>query len=202
MALKTGITKVYDRLKWDFLEETMRRMGFAEKWIRWIMICVSTVSFSVLIKGTPRGFIKPEKGIRQGDPLSPYLFILCAEVLSHMMSKAATERRVQGIKTGNGSPAVNHLLFADDYLFFSLANPKSGRAIKKTLQQYEDISGQAVNLNKSAITFGSRVTDRVKTQMRRILGIHNDGGGGKYLGVPEQFGSKKKKKLSNMWLAK
>lgn len=195
MALKTDIKKAYDRLECSFLEETMRQMGFCDKWIKLIMLCVRTVSFSVLINGSPRGYIKPERGIRQGDPLSPYLFILCAEVFSHLMNKAAAERKIQGIKIGSSSPAVNHLFFADDSLFFTLANPKNGRAIRKILTQYERISGQAVNLNKSAITFGSRVKDQTNTQLRNLLGIHNDGGGGKYLGIPEQFGNKKTENL-------
>ena len=155
------------------------------------VLCVSSVSFSILINGSPKGYVKPERGIRQGDPLSPYLFIIRAEVLSHMMTRAATQRKIQGIKISSHSPSINHLLFADDSLFFSLANPKNGRAIKQILHQYEKVSGQAVNLNKSSITFGSRVKDHVKTQMRRLLGIHNEGGGGKYLGIPEQFGRKK-----------
>ncbi|XP_033141159.1 uncharacterized protein LOC117131994 [Brassica rapa] len=107
------------------------------------------------------------------------------------MTRAATQRKIQGIKISSHSPSINHLLFADDSLFFSLANPKNGRAIKQILHQYEKVSGQAVNLNKSSITFGSRVKDHVKTQMRCLLGIHNEGGGGKYLGIPEQFGRKK-----------
>ncbi|XP_024014707.1 uncharacterized protein LOC112088547 [Eutrema salsugineum] len=191
MALKIDMMKAYDRLEWGFLEETMRRFGFDSKWIQWIMTCVKSVSFSVQINGSPRGFIQPQRGLRQGDPLSPYLFILCAEILSHLMTQAANTRKIQGIKVSTQSPAVNHLLFADDSLFFSLANPQSGRAIKRVLNLYEKVSDQAVNLRKSAITFGSRVQDRIKTQMRTILGIHNDGGGGKYLGMPEQFGKRK-----------
>ena len=105
----------------------MKRMGFNRKWTKWIMTCVSTVIFSVLINGSPEGFITPEKGIRQGDPLSPYFFILCAEVLSHMMNKAMEDRSLGGIKISNHAPAVNHLLFADDSLFFGLANPRAGR---------------------------------------------------------------------------
>ena len=98
----------------------MKRMGFNRKWTKWIMTCVSTVIFSVLINGSPEGFITPEKGIRQGDPLSPYFFILCAEVLSHMMNKAMEDRSFGGIKISNQAPAVNHLLFADDSLFLGL----------------------------------------------------------------------------------
>ena len=89
------------------------------------------------------------------------------------------------------SPAVNHLLFADDSLFFSLANPKAGRKLKQILNLYEKVSGQAVNLNKSSITFGSKFSASVKTRMRTLLGILNEGGNGKYLGLPEQFNHKK-----------
>lgn len=160
--LKKDITKAYHRLEWKFLEETMRHMGFNEKWIGWIMKCVTTVSYSVLINGSPKGIIRPTRGIRHGDPLSPYLFILCAEVLSHMMNIAETKRKIQRLKIRSISPAITHLLFADDSLFFTLANDKSCKAIKEVLSKYEAVSGQAVNLRKSAITFGSRVNHHVK----------------------------------------
>ena len=191
MAIKTDITKAYDRLEWSFLEETMRRMGFDSKWIRWIMLCVSSVRFLVLINGVPEGHIIPKRGIRQGDPLSPYLFILCAEVLSHLMHQAMSDRSLTGVKVALQSPAVNHLLFADDSLFFSLTNPKAGHRLRKILNLYEQVSGQAVNLRKSSITFGSKVAASVKTRMRNLLGIHNEGGNEKYLGLPEQFNKKK-----------
>ena len=191
MAVKTDITKAYDKLEWDFLEETMRRMGFHDKWIQWIMACVNTVSFSVLINGSPEGYFEPGRGIRQGDPLSTYLFILCAEVLSHMMNRAMADRSLLGVKISLQAPPVNHLLFADDSLFFSLANARACKKLKKILGDYEGASGQAVNLMKSSITFGHKVSDAVRTQMRNILGIHNEGGIGKYLGMPEQFARKK-----------
>ena len=191
MAVKTDITKAYDRLERRFLEKTMMYMGFDAKWISWIMNCISTVSYSVIINGTPEGCITPQRGIRQGDPLSPYLFILCAEVLSHMMNKAMENRTLMGIKIAVRAPLVNHLLFADDSLFFSLANITAAKKLKKFFAEYEDISGQAINLAESSITFGSKVRAVVKTQMRHVLGIHNEGGIGKYIGLPEQFGAKK-----------
>lgn len=147
--------------------------------------------YSVLINGTPEGYITPQRGIRQGDPLSPYLFILCAEVLSHMMNKAMVDRSLLGIKIAVRAPAVNHLLFADDSLFFSLANIRTARKLKKMFEDYEAISGQAINLSKSSIIFGSKVRNIIKTQVRNVLGIHNDGGIGKYLGIPKQVGNSK-----------
>jgi len=191
MALKTDITKAYDRLEWSFLKTTMEYMGFDDRWIQWIMTCVSSVSFSVLINGSPQGSITPERGIRQGDPMSPYLFILFAEVLSHMMKQADLKRHLQGIRISDQGPAITHLLFADDSLFFMLVNDKSCKTIREILSLYEKVSGQAVNLRKSSISFGSRVKPQVKTRMRRILGIHNEGGQGKYLGLPEEIKKKK-----------
>ena len=117
------------------------------------------------------GFITPERGLRQGDPLSPHLFILCAEVLSHLMQQAMADRSLMGVKNSNNAPAVNHLLFADDSLFFSLANLKAARKLNNIFKLYEAVSGQAINLSKSAITFGAKVNPRVKTLMRNTLGF-------------------------------
>ena len=191
MAVKTDITKAYDRPEWDFLAETMKVMGFDDRWIFWIMSCVTAVKYSVLVNGSPEGIITPARGLRQGDPLSPYLFILCAEVLSHLMTRAMMDRSLLGVKISNNAPAVNHLLFADDSLFFSLANERAAKKLKTIFSIYEAVSGQAINLTESSITFGAKVNPTVKTKMRSLLGIFNEGGIGKYLGLPEQVGSKK-----------
>jgi hypothetical protein len=88
MAVKLDMSKAYDRVEWRFLEEVLRRMGFDERWIRLVMMCVTLVHYAVVINGEPRGHITPMRGIRQGDPISPYLFLLCAEVLSSLVTKA------------------------------------------------------------------------------------------------------------------
>lgn len=95
------------------------------------MSCVSSVSFSVLINGSPYGSFQASRGIRQGDPLSPYLFILCADVLSSLISNAQSEKRIQGIRVSNRGPYVSHLLFADDSLFFVKADHQNSTELLK-----------------------------------------------------------------------
>lgn len=90
------------------------------------------------------------------------------------MHRAIEDRSIVGVKIAATAPPVNHLLFADDSLFFSLVNPKAGRRLKNILNLYETFSGQEVNLSKSSITFGSRVSEEVKRKMRCLLGIHNE----------------------------
>lgn len=133
MAMKTDISKAYDRIEWQFLEDTMKHMGFDMKWIGWIIKCVQTVTFSALINGEPRGNIIPQRGLRQGNPLSPYLFILCNEVLSHLLNQAAKRNKLKVVKISTYDPTINHLLFADDTLFFSHAHPKSCKTLSMIL---------------------------------------------------------------------
>lgn len=117
MAVKTDMSKAYDRLEWDFIEEVMIHLGFHSIWINWIMQCIKTVSYSFLVNGSAQGRVKPQRGIRQGEPVSPYIFILCSEVLSGLCRKAQEEKKLIGIGVATNSPRVNYLLFADDTSF-------------------------------------------------------------------------------------
>lgn len=156
------------------------------------MNCVSSVSYSYLINGTAQGVVRPSRGIRQGDPLSPYLFILCTEVLSGLCKKAQQQGEVVGVKVARNCPAINHLLFADDTMFFSRTDPRSCAALVRILRMYEDASGQFINLDKSAITFSAKTPGATKRRVREQLHILNEGGMGKYLGLPENFCRRKR----------
>ena len=192
MAIKTDMSKAYDRVEWDFLKAVLSKFGFHETFIAWILECVTSVSYSFLINGSPQGRVLPSRGLRQGDPLSPYLFILCTEVLSGLCKKAQVLKQLSGIRVSQNGPRVNHLLFADDTMFFAKADAKSCAKLSEILSRYGKASGQSINLHKSSITFSARTSNRVKGRVKRSLKITKEGGTGKYLGLPEHFGQRKR----------
>ena len=118
MALKLDISKAYDRVERSFLEALMRKMGFNEKWIGLIMVCVKTITYSILANGKPRGMILPTRGIRQGDLLLPFLFLLCKERLHGIINQVARRGEVTGFSICKRGPKLTHLLFANDSLLF------------------------------------------------------------------------------------
>lgn len=192
MAVKTDMSKAYDRLEWDFIEAVFLQLGFHPSWTNLIIQCVKTVSYSFLINGSVQGLVKPHRGIRQGDPLSPYVFILCSEVLSGLCRKAQEENKLQGISVATNCPRINHLLFADDTLFFCRTNTKNVSALLKILSLYEQASCQQINPLKSGITFSNQVPLMLKEKIKRELGIEKEGGSGKYLGSRNTLEEKKR----------
>ncbi|KAG7552930.1 Reverse transcriptase domain [Arabidopsis thaliana x Arabidopsis arenosa] len=195
IAIKTDMSKAYDRVEWNFLEELMIRLGFDIKWIQWVMWCVRSVSYSVLINGASHGFIKPERGIRQGDPLSPFLFILCAEALVHIMNKAELEGRLTGMRLTPSCPSVQHLLFADDSFFLCQATLKECEEFLRCIHLYGAASRQEINFKKSAITYGKKLDPYMRRLISSFTGIDQEGGLGKYLGLPECFSGSKREIL-------
>ena len=156
------------------------------------MACVNTMSYTVLLNGRTHGFIKPERGIRQGDPMSPFLFIMVAEALVSVLNNAEAKGRLQGIKLDKQGPAVHHLFFADDSLLMCRANMMDSLEIQRCLKLYGDASGQQINPAKSSTIFGDLVEEGLKADIKQILQIELEGREGTYLGLPEVFkGSKK-----------
>lgn len=198
VALKLDISKAYDRVSWEYLQERMIIMGFSEKWVKWIMLCVTTVSYSISFQGSMIGPIIPKRGLRQGDPLSPYLFLLCVEGLSLSLKNASLEGRVKGCKISSSAPTVSHLLFADDSFLFFKASAEEANSVKAVLNDYEEFSGQAVNFQKSAVFFSSNVRRDKQAEIKQILGVFSDIGNSKYLGLPSLVGRSKKTVFRNL----
>ncbi|KAL5570870.1 hypothetical protein UlMin_020467 [Ulmus minor] len=159
LALKLDMAKAYDRVEWSFIREVLKKLGFSEGWIKKILDCVTSVYYSLLLNGEKVGCIRPSRGLRQGDPLSPYLFLLCAEGLSSLIHTFERTGQLQGMWCGTNGPTISHLFFADDSLLFIEATPASCYAIKEILLHYETASGQLVNYSKSAVCFGPSINE-------------------------------------------
>lgn len=119
----------------------MKRLGFNEKWVLLIMKCVKTVSYSVLVNGIPGNIFWPKRGLRQGDPLSPYLFIICAEGLSTLLNFYERQKLIGGVQVAKRGTSINHLLFADDCILFGKAKLEEWNRIQEVLRTYEKASG-------------------------------------------------------------
>lgn len=161
-----------------------------------VMSCINSVTYSVMLNGHSHGFIRPERGLRQGDPLSPFLFILCAEALVNVLNQAESQGKLHGIKLAAKCPPVHHLLFADDSLLMCKATVEESEQIISCLKLYGDASGQLINTAKSSIIFGAAISDQTKEDIKESLGITQEGGEGTYLGLLECFKGSKKELLN------
>jgi len=191
IVVKTDISKAYDRVEWNFLHDTLEALGFNTRWVSLIMECVKSVRYQVLINGSPYGDIKPSRGLRQGYPLSPYLFVICTEMLIKMLQIAEKKEQITGLKVAIGASQVSHLLFADDSMFYCRVQEEEMNHLSRIVEEYSLASGQRVNYQKSSITFGKNVPEERKIGVKKKLGIEQEGGRDVYLGLPESFkGSK------------
>ncbi len=173
-----------------FLKQTMTKLGFPNRWVDLVMNCITTSSFSVLISGSPKGMIHPQRDLRQGCPLSPYLFILCVESFSNLLLQVEQNHQFQGLKFGK-EITVAHLLFADDSLMFTKASVDSCKALKAIFDCYAAASGQLFNFDKSSMVFSGKIpADRVNGIKNifqlNVVSIHE-----KYLGLPSMVGRNK-----------
>jgi len=191
VALKLDISKAYDRLDWDYLRDIMIQMGFSSRWVSWIMLCVETVDYSILVNGSSVGPIVPDRGLRQGDPLSPYLFIICVEGLSSLIREAERRNDIIGTMICIDAPINSHILFADDCFLFFRACEREAICMKNILATYEEALGQTVNLQKSELFCSRNTPDDLKNLIATTLGVRQVLGTSKYLGLPTMIGRSK-----------
>ncbi|CAM8896820.1 unnamed protein product [Rhodiola kirilowii] len=191
MSVKLDMSKAYDRIEWRFLEKMMLAMGFDDGWVRKVMVCVKTVTYRVKINDNFSGVIKPERGLRQGDPISPYLFLLCAEWLTFTINKYHERGLVKGIRISRTAPVITHLMFADDCMLFLKAKPDCVCRLQEILRRYEAVSGQKVNYEKSQVVCSRNVPDLLKNEIVESLGVKVVEVHSNYLGLPLIFGNRK-----------
>ncbi|XP_016690615.1 uncharacterized protein [Gossypium hirsutum] len=175
----------------------MKHLGFYMDWITLIMRCVCSVSYSVCLNGFHGEWFSPSRGLRQGDPLSPYLFLICAKGFSALISDARNEGRLVGATIGRERFAVNHLFFPDDCILFGDVSSEGAGVVREIIREYEKASGQRVNFEKSLIYFGANVQTEVKEDIVNQQGVRLASNPEKYLGLPMMVGKNKKWAFAN-----
>ena len=156
------------------------------------MLCVSTVSYSILINGAPKGFIKPTRGIRKGDPQSPFLFLLCTEWLHWLITQSTLRGDIHGFSLSKRSPSLTHILFANDSLLFCKSNVEECQKNLEILHIYERSSGQQINKAKTTIFFSKSTREEEKLLIKDTLGVVEIWNYEAYLGLPSLVGKNKK----------
>ena len=156
MAIKLDMSKAFDRIEWSCLERIMEKLGFHDRWISLMMMCIKSVSYSVLLNREPKGLIHPTRGIRQGDPISPYLFLLCGESLSTMLKREESLGLINGVSVCRRAPRNSHLLLANNSLIFCKANMTECSNIWTILREYKMAFGQKMNKEKTSLFFSKK----------------------------------------------
>ncbi|XP_028089245.1 uncharacterized protein LOC114289680 [Camellia sinensis] len=184
MLIKLDLEKAFDRLEWGFIRQVLTFFNFPPLWIILIMSCVSTSSIAILFNGGLTDSFTPTRGIRQGNPLSPCLSILCLEYLSITINKACDENLWAPIKLSRGGPQLSHLFFVDDLILFGKATKSNCECIKNILQDFCTQSGQKVSFLKSKVLFSTNLNTEIQDHLALTLQIPKTTNLGKYLGCP------------------
>uniref|UniRef100_A0A803PD18 Reverse transcriptase domain-containing protein n=1 Tax=Cannabis sativa TaxID=3483 RepID=A0A803PD18_CANSA len=197
-SLKLDMSKAFDRIEWKFIEEVMKKMGFASGWISLIMSCLITNKFSFLVNGEVTGSLVPTTGLRQGCPLSPYLFLICAKGLSRLLQHEEDIGNLHGFKLTRRAPMISHLFFVDDSLLFCQADECSCLAIKRVLDTYHQASGQLINPEKFVMSFSPNTTLAAQVFFYCHLSLPVRECHERYLGLPSYSERDKKELFSNI----
>jgi len=175
LCLKVDLQEVFDNVNREFIYYIMHRMGFSSKWISWIKACIESPSFSIMLNGSPSGFFSSSRGIRQGDPLCPYLFVM--EFGMHLSTLSGNLKALR-----RGEDNVTHLLFADDMLVFCRGHQNSVRTLNTLLEDVHLNTGLQINRSKSRLFFSKGCTN--KDSLANSLGVSIGTMPLKYLGLP------------------
>jgi hypothetical protein len=183
MIIQLDLAKAYDKISWHYMAKTLEAFGFDQHWINWIVTLVSTTSYSLLINGAPAKPFCPSRGIRQGDPLSPFLFILMMEGLSRSIKSATAAGEIKGIKPFENCPTSTHQQFVDDTLLHGTPTVKEAKDFKRILKDFGEASGVEINHSKSMIYFFN-TNPTIQRNLANILGFERKTLPTKYLGIP------------------
>eukprot|EP00253_Pinus_taeda_P008724 PITA_08724 len=150
MLMQLDLSKAYDKVSWKYLEAVLKAFGFCSTWIKWIMALIKSPRYSILVNGAPSAPFAPSRGIRKGDPLSPFLFIVLMEGLSRTIAKKKTEGKIRGLQPIRSLPTTTHQQFVDDTMLHGTPTVKEAVSYKETLDLFSQASGRLV-LTKSIL---------------------------------------------------
>jgi hypothetical protein len=184
LAAKVDLEKAYDRVNWEFFYNTLEHFRFLEGTVRLIMFCVQSTSLTLLWNGSKLPSFSPNQGLRQGDPLSPYLFVLNMEKLSCLISKKVSDKVWQPIHVSKNGPGISHLLFADDVLFFIKANKTQICSLIDVLTSFCNALGLIVNFDKSRVMTLRNVSRHLKNTLAQLSLMKFTSDLEPYLGFP------------------
>lgn len=182
MALKIDLEKAYDKFEWSFIRSMLKRFNFPDILIEIIMSCITTVTTSILFNGGSLEPFEPTRGIRQGDPLSPYILIMRMDFLSQLIQGKCEVRLWKLVKASRSGPSFSHLFFADDLVLFAKATPKNCEVVKEVLDMFCKVSGQTISGAKSRAFFSPNINQENKEALSNILGFQSTNCLGRYLG--------------------
>jgi hypothetical protein len=185
-AIKVDLSKAYDKLSWEFVWRIriLIEMKLPEAVVNVIMHAITSVETNVKWHGAHADFFRPQRGIWQGDPISPYLFVLCMDKLSHLITHSVNEGQWKTLKAGKNGPIVSHLMFADDLLLFGETTNCQMDCMLDILTKFCNMSGQEVSYEKTSIFFPKNVNRVLRNTLMQKSGFRETTHLGKYLGVP------------------
>ncbi|XP_026417369.1 uncharacterized protein LOC113312850 [Papaver somniferum] len=184
MGLKLDMSKAFDRVEWSFLILVLKKFGFSNHWCQLILRCISTTNISILLNGSSCPSYSPTRGLRQGDPLSPYLFIFCMESFSRYLIHTENNNLIYSLKVTTEAPSISHLLFADDCLLFTKATHVETSNLMSPIKDFSCISGQMLNFEKSTCFFSKNVLPDHCASLIKYMNVRKIELNEKYLGIP------------------
>lgn len=190
--LKVDFAKAFDSVSWNFLDCIFHQMNFGRKWRKWIKGCLKSARVLVLVNGSPTEEFTMERGLRQGDPLSPFLFILAAEALNVMIEEAVSQDLFWPVAVRNDNITLSHLQFVDDSTFYGEWFIENAKSLLAILQCFKMISGLKINYNKSKV-FGVGVETEAVALLAGAIGCAAATLPFTYLGLPVDLNMSKRK---------
>eukprot|EP00253_Pinus_taeda_P010079 PITA_10079 len=183
MLMQLDLSKAYDKVIWRYLEDVLDAFGFCRTWIKWILALIKSPRYSIPVNGAPSVPFTPSRGIRQGDPLSHFLFVILMEGLSRAIAKKKAEGYIKGLQPIRSLPATTHQQFVDDTMLHGTPMVKEAVAYKGILNLFSQASGTEINFSKSTIFF-SNTHPAVQAHLSQLLGFRFGSLPSKYLGAP------------------